>query len=83
MPEYLFKPKKTQQTDGFPEKTLTLLNDAKQTVRAWIRQTFKGRLLNNSYLTLSATSFTKEIEVSRISMIIQNGRFPLNLYSLL
>lgn len=83
MPEYLFKPKKTQQTDAFPEKILVLLNDAKQTVRAWIRQTFKGRLLSNSYLSISAISFTKEIEVSRISMIIQNGRFPLNLYSLL
>ncbi|XDV14216.1 hypothetical protein PO909_002393 [Leuciscus waleckii] len=54
---------KTQQTDAFPEKTLALLNDAKQTVRAWIRQTFKGRLLNNSYLSLSAISFTKEIEM--------------------
>lgn len=81
MPEYLFKPKKTQQTDTFPKKTLVLLNDAKQTVRTWIRQTFKGRLLNSGYLL--AVSFNKDIEVSRTSMIIQNGRFHLYLYSLL
>ncbi|XP_067280905.1 E3 ubiquitin-protein ligase rnf213-alpha isoform X2 [Pseudorasbora parva] len=52
---------KTQQTDTFPEKTLALLNDAKQTVRTWIRQTFKGMLLSSGYL--SAVSFTNEIEM--------------------
>ncbi|XP_026134867.1 E3 ubiquitin-protein ligase rnf213-alpha-like isoform X3 [Carassius auratus] len=50
-----------QETDIFPEKTLVLLNDAKQTVRTWIRQTFKGRLLNSGYL--SAVSFSEEIEM--------------------
>ncbi|KAF4115423.1 E3 ubiquitin-protein ligase rnf213-alpha isoform X2 [Onychostoma macrolepis] len=51
----------TQQAGTFPEKTLVLLNEAKKTMRTWIRQTFKGRLLDSSYMT--AVSFTTEIEM--------------------
>ncbi|RXN29564.1 E3 ubiquitin-protein ligase RNF213-alpha-like protein [Labeo rohita] len=51
----------TQQADTFPEKTLVLLNEAKKTMRTWIRQTFKGRLLDHSFM--SAVSFTTEIEM--------------------
>ncbi|XP_043106269.1 E3 ubiquitin-protein ligase rnf213-alpha-like isoform X2 [Puntigrus tetrazona] len=51
----------TQEADTFPEKTLVLLNEAKKTMRTWIRQTFKGRLLESSYM--SAVSFTTEIEM--------------------
>ncbi|KAL1265130.1 hypothetical protein QQF64_003157, partial [Cirrhinus molitorella] len=51
----------TQQGDTFPEKTLVLLNEAKKTMRTWIRQTFKGRLLDSRYM--SAVSFTTEIEM--------------------
>lgn len=63
MSKYFFELKARQQADTFPEKTLVLLNEAKKTVRTWIRQTFKGRLLDSSYM--SAVSFTTEIEVSR------------------
>ncbi|XP_077086723.1 E3 ubiquitin-protein ligase rnf213-alpha [Siphateles boraxobius] len=51
----------TQEADTFSEKTLALLNDAKRTVRAWIRQTFKGGLLNSSLY--SGSSFTKDVEI--------------------
>ncbi|XP_016115585.1 E3 ubiquitin-protein ligase rnf213-alpha-like, partial [Sinocyclocheilus grahami] len=51
----------TQQTDTFSEKTCELLRYAKQTVRRWIGQTFRGRLINTSYQT--AASFTREIEM--------------------
>ncbi|XP_042587954.1 E3 ubiquitin-protein ligase rnf213-alpha-like isoform X2 [Cyprinus carpio] len=51
----------TQQTDSFSEKTHELLSDAKQTVRAWIGQTFKAKLLKKGYLL--PVSFTPEIEM--------------------
>ncbi|XP_016095221.1 E3 ubiquitin-protein ligase rnf213-alpha-like isoform X1 [Sinocyclocheilus grahami] len=51
----------SQQADAFSEKILALLNEAKQTVRAWSTQTLKGRLLNRSYVT--GASFTTEIEI--------------------
>ncbi|XP_051570261.1 E3 ubiquitin-protein ligase rnf213-alpha isoform X1 [Myxocyprinus asiaticus] len=50
----------TQQADTFPEKTLVLLNEAKQTIRTWISQTFKGRILSSGYMTVD---FTAEIEI--------------------
>lgn len=54
-----------QEADTFAEKTLVLLNDTKQTVRAWMRQTFKGRLLNSHLFSshLTGTSFSTETEV--------------------
>lgn len=67
MSKYLFKLKVTQQADTFPVKTLVLLNEAKKNMRTWIRQTFKGRLLDSSYM--SAVSFTTEIEVSRTGTV--------------
>ncbi|XP_048046866.1 E3 ubiquitin-protein ligase rnf213-alpha isoform X2 [Megalobrama amblycephala] len=51
----------TQEADTFSEKTLALLSDVKRSVRAWIRKTFKGKLLNRSYMT--GTSFTTEVEI--------------------
>ncbi|ROL47362.1 E3 ubiquitin-protein ligase rnf213-alpha [Anabarilius grahami] len=51
----------TQQTDSFSEKTSALLGDAKQTVRAWIGEAFRAKLLNRGYR--SAVSFTAEIEM--------------------
>ncbi|XP_067222276.1 E3 ubiquitin-protein ligase rnf213-alpha-like [Chanodichthys erythropterus] len=51
----------TQQTDSFSEKTYALLSDAKQTVRAWIGEAFRAKLLNKGFR--SALSFTAEIEM--------------------
>lgn len=58
--------KTSQQADAFSEKILALLNEAKQTVRAWSTQTLKGRLLNRGYVTCA--NFTTEIEVSRTNV---------------
>ncbi|XP_056587886.1 E3 ubiquitin-protein ligase rnf213-alpha-like [Triplophysa dalaica] len=51
----------SEQEESFSEKSLAFLSEARQTVRAWIRQAFRGRLLNKSYL--AAVSFTSEIEM--------------------
>ncbi|XP_030645560.1 E3 ubiquitin-protein ligase rnf213-alpha-like [Chanos chanos] len=63
-----------QQGGILPVKTLELLTDAKEIVRAWISQTFRRRLLTSDYLTVS---FTSEIEMwnNIISLSFESDEF--------